>query len=285
MDGKHSMTPIRTIAFLYPGAMGASLARTLHIRQPRLTLLTSLSTRSQATLDRASSSGLHNVPLPELVDRSDVIISILPPSAAFTLVQEVITALPHRKSLIPSVYIDANAISPTTVTQMSALLQPHKIPFIDGGVLGLPATDMWDPKIYLSSAQQWERHMQEVVQVLGGGGEGKGLKIEVLEGAGEGAGSALKMCYGGINKGFNGLAALIVMGEWCGPPRISQSKIQANGVSSIPPYMSVSATSCPYTTRVQLLTLIHLGRPMLSFANSPYPRPVNWTASHVHSRI
>lgn len=36
--------------------------------------------------------------------------------------------------------------------------------------------------------------MKEVVRVLTGGGEGKGLRIEILEGAGEGASSALKMC-------------------------------------------------------------------------------------------
>lgn len=203
--------PLETIAFLYPGAMGASLARTLHIRQPQLTLLTSLSARSQITLDRASSSGLINVPLEGLVDRADVIISILPPSAAIALATEVVAALPNRRRP-PPIYIDANAISPTTVSHLSTLLAPAKVPFIDGAVLGLPATDTFDPKIYLSSAKEWEVHMKEVVQVLGGDGEGKGLRIEVLDGAGEGAASALKMCYGGINKGFTGLAALMVLG-------------------------------------------------------------------------
>ena len=204
---------IRTVAFLYPGAMGASLAFTLHKRQPHLTLLTSLSARSTATLDRAASSGLENVSLTELVDRSDVIMSILPPSAAVTLAQEVLGALPNRTNPIPPIYIDANAISPTTCSEISQLLSSHDIPFIDGGVLGLPATDTFDPKIYFSCAKQWESQMKEVVDVLGGGGGGRGLKIEVLQGAGEGAASALKMCYGGINKGYTGLASLIVLGE------------------------------------------------------------------------
>ena len=83
-----------------------------------------------------------SVPLSELVDRSDVIISILPPSAAVTLVHDVLGALPHRTSPTPPVYIDANAISPGTVSEISILLRPHRVPFMDGGVLGLPATDI-----------------------------------------------------------------------------------------------------------------------------------------------
>ena len=205
--------PVRTIAFLYPGSMGATLAQTLHHRQPSLTLLTSLSARSPATSERATSSGLINVPLRELVSRSDVIISILPPSASLTLAREVLSALPYRSDPSPPVYIDANAISPGTVTELSSLFKPHKMPFIDGGVVGGPARKGYDPKIYLSSAKEWEGHMKAVVNVLGGGEDGQGLKIEVLEGAGEGAASALKMSYGGINKGCVGLASLIVLGE------------------------------------------------------------------------
>ena len=205
--------PIKTVAILYPGAMGASLARTLHVRQPQLTLLTSLSARSTSTLERASTSGLQNVPLSKLVERSDVIISILPPSAAVALVLEVLDVLSHRSSQKPPIYVDANAISPGTVSEISALLAPHQIPFIDGGVLGLPATETFDPKIYLSSAKAWEGQMREVVSAIGGGREGNGLNIEVLEDGGEGAASALKMCYGGINKGYTGLASLIVLGE------------------------------------------------------------------------
>ena len=63
----------KTIAFLYPGAMGASLAWTLHTRIPGLTLLTSLGSRSEATRARATEVGLTDVPLDELVDRSDII--------------------------------------------------------------------------------------------------------------------------------------------------------------------------------------------------------------------
>lgn len=68
--------PISTVAFLYPGAMGASLARVLAARRPHLKLLTSLQDRSQTTISRAKSCGLINVSFADLIDQSDVILSI-----------------------------------------------------------------------------------------------------------------------------------------------------------------------------------------------------------------
>ena len=93
------------------------------------------------------------------------------------------------------------------------ILKTANIPFLDGCVIGLPAKDGFDPKVYLSCAPEFEGIMKDVAGVLDGGGEKKGLRIEVMENAGEGAASALKMCYGGIGKGTIGLAALMVLSE------------------------------------------------------------------------
>ncbi|ORY32592.1 hypothetical protein BCR39DRAFT_523044 [Naematelia encephala] len=201
---------METIGILYPGAMGSSLARTLSSRLPHLTLLTSLSNRSASTVSRAESSGLTNVPLSELVSRSDIILSILPPSSATDLAKEIISHLPSNRSK-PLIYADLNAVSPGTTSKISALLLEHDIVFLDGSVLGLPATETFDPKIYLSCRAEFESSLNEVADVLSGGSPGKGLAIHTMPGAGEGAASALKMCYGGINKGYVGLASLLVM--------------------------------------------------------------------------
>jgi 3-hydroxyisobutyrate dehydrogenase-like beta-hydroxyacid dehydrogenase len=154
-----------------------------------------------------------DVSLPELVARSDVIFSILPPSLALSLAEEIISALPHRsKDIPPLVYIDANATSPETVSRIADLFLPHGIPFLDGCVIGGPAREGYDPKIYLSCSSSYLGHIQEIADVLSGGGDGKGLKIEILEDAEHGAASALKMCYGGITKGTTGLASMLVLG-------------------------------------------------------------------------
>ena len=208
---------MRTIGVLYPGAMGASMAWRLHISLPHLNLLTSLGSRSAATKTRAQSAGLSDVSMESLVERSDIIISILPPSEAITLAKEVTSLLP-RKEGKKSVYIDANAISPETCTKVGSILKEKDCTFIDGSVIGGPAKAGYDPMVYLSTAPENEKVLRQVAQAMGGGGEkgegGKqGLLISVMSGAGEGAASALKMAYGGINKGTTGLACMMVIGE------------------------------------------------------------------------
>jgi hypothetical protein len=200
------------IGILYPGSMGASLAKLLSTSKPNLKLLTSLESRSQSTIDRATASGLINVPLQDLVAECDIILSILPPSAAITLVNQIIELLPQRKSKGKLVYIDANAIAPTTTSEISKLLTPHDVVFIDGSILGGPYKVGYCPKLYLSADTKWEDELVRVEGLLGGwDGQGGGLNIRLMEGAGEGAASALKMCYGGINKGYTGLATMLIL--------------------------------------------------------------------------
>jgi 3-hydroxyisobutyrate dehydrogenase-like beta-hydroxyacid dehydrogenase len=199
------MSEIMTVAILYPGAMGAAMARCLHQRIPHLKLLTHLSARSEATIKRAKEAGLESVEMNTLIEKSDVIVSILPPSAAKDLASEV-TKL-YKKRNNPPIYIDANAINPKTVSEIAKSL-PDDIPFVDGCVIGGPAREGYDPKIYFSSDSKWEKDMKRAYEVLK-----DGWKIEVLENAGEGAASGLKMAYGGINKGQTGLAMMMVLGK------------------------------------------------------------------------
>lgn len=201
---------ISTVAFLYPGAMGASLARVLAVRLPHLKLLTSLQGRSQATISRAESCGLTNVPFADLIAQSDIILSILPPSSAVSLAKEVVAHVATEKKPI---FVDANAVSPETAAQISSIFEAKEIPFIDGCIIGFPATEDFSsiPKLYLSASPEREDLMREVTQTLSGGEEGKGMRVRPMEGSGVGGASALKMCYGGINKAVSGLAAAMVL--------------------------------------------------------------------------
>lgn len=163
--------PISTVAFLYPGATGASLARVLAARRPHLKLVTSLQGRSQATISRAESCGLINVPFADLIAQSDVILSILPPSSAVSLAKKVIA---HVKPEKKPIFIDANAISPETAAQISSIFEAEDIPFIDGCIIGFPATEDFSsiPKLYLSASAERENLMQEVVPNLEWGRRG-----------------------------------------------------------------------------------------------------------------
>ncbi|RSH82426.1 uncharacterized protein EHS24_007395 [Apiotrichum porosum] len=208
-----------TIAILYPGAMGAALATVLHARNPSLRLLTSIAGRSASTLARAEAAGLENVSLATVVAESDIIFSILPPSAAVELATSVAALLAaHPRSSSSSgsasapaapVFVDANAVSPETLGRIGDIL--GETPLVDASIIGLPPrlADGYEPTLYLAADARWAAQLKYVGDALGGD---RGLsKVKILADAGAGGASALKMCYGGLAKGTNGLAAITVL--------------------------------------------------------------------------
>src|SRR6478735_3599954 len=80
--------------------------------------------RSQATSKRAELADLVGVPdVAALARRSDVIVSVCPPHAARATAAEVAAALDQAaRSGDNPVYVDANAVSPTTVRDIATLL-------------------------------------------------------------------------------------------------------------------------------------------------------------------
>jgi hypothetical protein len=89
--------------------------------------------RSAAT--RARAAGLHDcVTVAAAIDGCDVVFAIVPPHAAV----ELASSLPPFEGI----YVDANAIAPSTARAVGAT----KSRFVDGGIVGGPP----DPRLYLS---------------------------------------------------------------------------------------------------------------------------------------
>ncbi|KAL7421777.1 hypothetical protein Q5752_003548 [Cryptotrichosporon argae] len=238
-----------TVAFLYPGAMGAGLAKLLHARRPSLRLITSVGARSPASTARAAAAGLVDVPFPALVHEADVILSILPPSAAVELARAVAAELAAAPRARPPVFVDANAIAPTTAAEIAAIFAAADsggapVPFLDGCVIGFPPNERAEPKLYLSSAPAFEPALGEVARVLGGGPACGGLDVRVMPGAGEGAASALKMCYSGINKGATGLSTLVILAAQAHSPATADALL-AELASSKPALLGGLTRSLP----------------------------------------
>jgi 3-hydroxyisobutyrate dehydrogenase-like beta-hydroxyacid dehydrogenase len=206
------MSTIKTIAFLYPGAMGTALAALLHERAPHLRLLTSVAGRSSSTVERASAAGLVNVPLTQLVAEADILLSVLPPSAALPLAEEVSALLQTTKRTTPLIYVDANAVAPATMDAIAHALGPD-VPLIDASIIGLPPAGAKEPAVYLAAEGKWTAQLDAVARALGGENGERWGKVRILKDAGAGAASALKMCYGGLAKGTIGLAALLILCE------------------------------------------------------------------------
>jgi 3-hydroxyisobutyrate dehydrogenase-like beta-hydroxyacid dehydrogenase len=125
------------IGVLHPGEMGAALGAALRAKGE--TVLWASAGRSAATADRAAKAGLADVvTVEELAQRSEVIVAVCPPHAAVEL----------ARSMPPfaGVYVDANAVSPTTARTLASLVSRY----VDGGIIGPPPRNRGTTRLYLS---------------------------------------------------------------------------------------------------------------------------------------
>ena len=137
--------PRPVIGVLNPGAMGAAVGAALRPRAG--TVIWAAGGRSVATSKRAELADLVGVPdVAALARRADVIVSVCPPHVAREVAGEVAAALAgsHRQP----VYVDANAVSPTTVQAVGALLGADTV--VDGAIIGPPPYEPGRTVLWLS---------------------------------------------------------------------------------------------------------------------------------------
>ena len=130
--------------------------------------------RSDATRARAESAGLAEArSLAELVERCDTIVAVCPPADAFGVAEQVASAG------FAGLYLDANAVSPATTARIGELFDRY----VDGGILGPPATSAGTTHLYLSgdeaneAARRWDGSILEVRPIDGGIGAASAVKM------------------------------------------------------------------------------------------------------------
>jgi 3-hydroxyisobutyrate dehydrogenase-like beta-hydroxyacid dehydrogenase len=181
-----------TVAILHPGSMGAAVAACAAANAS--VVLWCETGRSTASAARAAQSGLTPVAtLSELLDRSDIVISLCPPAAAEDLAHDV------AQHGYTGVYVEANAISPERAARIADLLEPAAT-VVDGGVIGSPPVHGKTPVLYLSgpaapTAQIEALFASTIVET-------RTLGAEV------GKASALKLSYASFQKTSRVLVAL-----------------------------------------------------------------------------
>src|SRR6476659_4195899 len=175
------MNPV--VAVIAPGMMGAAVAKRLV--NHGLKVLTSLKGRSAESQARARDAGMTAAGEEEIA-ASDFILSILPPGDAAALAQRFAPALTASNS--KPVYVDCNAVSPSTVARIAGVIAPTGSPFVDAGIIGSPPQgNDAGPRFYASG------HAAARFAAL----REFGLDVRVLDGS-ISAASALKMSYAGI---------------------------------------------------------------------------------------
>ena len=214
------------VGVLHPGEMGASVAASLLAGSHEV---------AWCSAERSEHSRARAVELQEfsqlddLVVWAEVLISVCPPAYALEQAQAV------QACAFDGLYVDANAIAPTTA---SAIAQLMGVAYVDGGIIGPPGWQSGTTRIYLSG------NNANVVAGLFTGAALEGIAIPQAQGN-EAAASALKMAYAAYTKGHSALLLAtnavahnsgvldVLRSEWeQSLPGLSQrSEITANAIS------------------------------------------------------
>ena len=187
----------QTIAILMPGDMGHGCGKVF--RENDFRVVTCLNKRSVRTKKLAASSSIEDLgTIENVVDNSDIILSILPPE--FALQQAKIVSKVIIKKQKHITYVDCNAISPETALKINDSISSNYCNFIDGGIIGLnPIVENGQTRLYVSGPNT------QPVKVL----HKKGFIIKDL-GTEIGKASAMKMVYASATKGTFALHAAVI---------------------------------------------------------------------------
>jgi putative dehydrogenase len=188
------MTP--TVAIIAPGNMGAAVAKRL--TEHKVTVLTSLTGRSENSAKRAREAGMQAVDDRQLAE-ADFLLSIVPPGDTLGLAQRLTGVLTAANK--KPIYVECNAVSPQTMNGIAAVIAATSCSFVGAGIIGPPPKPgTTNTKIYASGP-----HAADFARL-----NDYGLIVRVLQGPLTAA-SALKMSYAGITKGFTALGAAMML--------------------------------------------------------------------------
>jgi len=189
----------KNIGILSIGEMGYHWARVLGAHG--IKVCTFAEGRSGATRERARSIGVELVStLDELVLKADLIVSIVVPSAAKPVAEEVAKAL-SKNGRTGLLYMDANAISPMTADALDRTITQAGAVYVDGCIVGGASKLDQGTVVYVSGPQ---------ADRLNGLSE-SGLQIKVL-GTGATQASAFKIIHAGLSKGLAALFTELLVG-------------------------------------------------------------------------
>ncbi|MFE6623261.1 DUF1932 domain-containing protein [Streptomyces sp. NPDC057740] len=174
-----------TIGLLHPGSMGSAFGAQLRARGH--IVLWCPDGRSDATRRRAEQAGLEPQALPELISRSDVLLSLCPPAAAEETAAQVAEL---GTAGVGTVYVEANAVSPPRVQRIAEHLAPMQV--IDAAVVGSPPVGSMYPTLYLSGPSKQADRIAELFA-------GTDVRPHLL-GDSIGKASALKLTYSSYQK-------------------------------------------------------------------------------------
>ncbi|MBK3637391.1 NAD(P)-dependent oxidoreductase [Streptomyces sp. MBT97] len=182
----------RDVGILHPGSMGAQVAAQAVAAGATLRWLPQ--GRSEATRERAGDIGLRPAAgLRELAGACEILLSVCPPAAALDVAAQVADAG------FRGVYVDANAVGPERMAEITDVFAGGAVTVVDGGITGPPPREPGRTRLYLSGDDGAVARVRDLF-------EGTALTPFVLPGP-VGRASALKLAFAAYNKISYALAA------------------------------------------------------------------------------
>ena len=184
------------------GDMGLSVG--IYLLKSGFKVLTNIDGRSEKTIKNVKSTNIENTTQSDLVMKSDIILSIIPPDSSVQVAQQ-LSELSQLNSK-PITYVECNAISPNTTQfiEKSFMTKAFKnSKYIDGSIIGTAPNDTYKPNLYISGkyAKDIESLKSQAFRIIN-----LGRNLE--------AASSIKMCYASLTKGTNALwISLLLLSE------------------------------------------------------------------------
>jgi 3-hydroxyisobutyrate dehydrogenase-like beta-hydroxyacid dehydrogenase len=178
------------IGLLHPGEMGAAVGAALAGAGHDVGWASA--GRGPETAARAAASGLRDAgTVAALAARSGLVLSVCPPHAAL----DVAAGLGD----FDGIYLDANAIAPTTARQVGRIVADRGGRFVDGGIIGPPPYQRGTTRLYLSGPDAVAASEAFATPLI---------ETQVIS-EWPGAASALKLAYAAWTKGSAALLLAI----------------------------------------------------------------------------
>lgn len=204
---------IEKVGLMTPGDMGQAVA--MQIKARGFTVCTALEGRSARSRTLAQEAGLVDVgTIARLVAECDVVLSVMNPGAAVDFARATASAL--RTGGHKTLIVDCNAISPDTVHEIAALIEGAGGRFLDGGIIGPPPRGKAKTNLYVSGPGASD------LEALAG----PQLAVHVVSERVADA-SAVKMCYGALNKGTQALwLEVLIAAQRLGVDRLLEEQLR-----------------------------------------------------------
>lgn len=176
-----------TVGIVSPGAMGSAIGNALARGGARV--VATVAGRSERTARLAEQARIELLPdLAAMVERAEIILSIVPSEAAPRVAADVIREC--RDQDVRPLLVDLNAIAPATVLRIETAGAEAGLEVVDGSISGPPPWTAGTTRVYLSGARAAE------VAALPVGGVDL-----IVVGREVGSASAVKMSTASVYKG------------------------------------------------------------------------------------